>query len=89
MGIKITVKNTNYLVDLNVSVIGSIVTDYVAATGLTSQSEISAIESFITSLVVSGTYSKMDAMYLFVGDTYDKVKINIVNNATYTLGTTV
>tara|TARA_R110000772_G_scaffold268249_2_gene394564 strand:+ start:110 stop:877 length:768 start_codon:yes stop_codon:yes gene_type:complete len=86
MGVNITVKNANYT-DIGTILLGDVITNYVTATGLTDPTEIGAIEQLIFSLASNGIYKKMDAMYLFVGDTYNKVKINIVDNAAYTLDT--
>jgi hypothetical protein len=86
MGVKIEVSNADYIFNLN-SGISDIADNYVAATGITDPTQITAIENFSKSLIYNGIYGKFKAMWLFVGDTYDKCKINFINNSLYTLPT--
>lgn len=64
------------------------VKNFVNATGITNNDTIAALDTFVTTLKNDGIWTKLYALYPFVGATEQSNKYNLVNTGSYTLGFT-
>jgi hypothetical protein len=86
MGVKVVVKGASYVNNLDGTSVATLLTrDYFEAAGMTDSDQKRAIQKFAYSLYLAGVYQKMDALWVFAGDTYNKVKLNLINTSLYTL----
>jgi hypothetical protein len=64
------------------------VKNFVNATGITNTETISALDVFVTTLKNDGIWTKLYALYPFVGGTQNTNRVNLINTASYNLGFT-
>jgi hypothetical protein len=64
------------------------VQNFVNATGITNPATISALDTFVTTLKSDGIWTKLYALYPFVGGAQNTNRVNLINTASYNLGFT-
>jgi hypothetical protein len=64
------------------------VINFINATGITNTEIVTALDTFVTTLKNDGIWTKLYALYPFVGGTQNTNRVNLINTASFNLGFT-
>lgn len=88
MGVKIEVSGATYTGNLKSLLMAKTNSQsYITTTGISDVNQQNAIKKLMNELAVTGIYSKLKSLWLFVGDSHDKIKLNLISQTQNTLAT--